>query len=59
MWNARAPVAGGSDTAHLAAHLKDVHFEDVHFEDVHFEDVLGLERRHRYALRPPRATCLV
>jgi hypothetical protein len=31
----------------------------VHFEDVHFEDVLGLERRHRYALRPPRATCLV
>jgi hypothetical protein len=43
-WNARAPAAGGSDEAQLAAH---------------FKDVVGLERRHRYALRPTRATCLV
>ena len=39
IWNARAPVAGDSDTAHLAR--------------------VALERRHRYALRPTRTTCLV
>jgi hypothetical protein len=44
MWNARALAAGRSDAAHLAAY---------------FKGVVGLEREHRYALRPSGATCLV
>src|SRR5436190_22613936 len=42
------PLRMVAQTPHLAAHLKGVHFEDV----------LGVERRHRYALRPPRGGLL-